>query len=321
MGIINQYPYTDLHSINLDYIIKLCRENMGLHLEISGNSLLLKTEDNTIISSVTIPYATEAGTANSATQANYATSSGVAATANYATTAGSATTADTAKDGYYIMKIQHDPNDPSTYEYVGTYNSKGNLIAVSDIRHDNRFNMYIELYHNTYTPSWSEYYTVVSYGYSGPNSPYFFHAISSPVEGSGVWENNKAFTEASMNVLSVGILNNAVIAVDIDDRSLDFKFDNEAILLEATVDILSLAVNGSTNVDSEIDFDDWQSDLEDGVRFFKTNISDGTNKYTVDVNYNNGDVEFFIWDSNNSAFRRFVITDNGTYSLTITRTN
>ena len=595
MGIINQYPYTDLHSINLDYIIKLCRENMGLHLEISGNSLLLKTEDNTIISSVTIPYATEAGTANSATQANYATSSGVAATANYATTAGSATTADTAtnathavtadsatsattansaatanyatsagsantattatsastadyatnagsvahttngietvtvdgneikfttyggnttsitspysvkaskddigniikntyfanvvddsgvlkfndaqgntlvsltptaaiatsdsynntiadyiktilvssnsdyvtvthgtgttdsltihysetawkdtngnvikntyikrmecivdpndskyklvayngdtpeaelfrielscenarnavhattadtatyatnanyannaayattagtattatsadtaKDGYYIMKIQHDPNDPSTYEYVGTYDSKGNTIDISDIRHDNRFNMYIELYHNVYSPSWSEYYTVVSYGYSGPNSPYYFHAISSPVEGSGVWENNKAFTEASMNVLSVGILNNAVIAVDLDDRSLEFKFDNEAILLESTVDILSLAVNGSTNVDSEIDFDDWQSDLSDGVRFFKTNISDGTNKYTVDVNYNNGDVEFFIWDSNNSAFRRFVITDNGTYSLTITRTN
>lgn len=103
MGIINQYPYTDLHSINLDYIIKLCRENMGLHLEISGNSLLLKTEDNTIISSVTIPYATEAGTANSATQANYATSSGVAATANYATTAGSATTADTATNATHAV--------------------------------------------------------------------------------------------------------------------------------------------------------------------------------------------------------------------------
>lgn len=595
MGIINQYPYTDLHSINLDYIIKLCRENMGLHLEISGNSLLLKTEDNTIISSVTIPYATEAGTANSATQANYAASSGVAATANYATTAGSATTADTAtsathavtadsatsattantastanyatsagsantattatsastadyatnagsvahttngietvtvdgneikfstyggnvtsitspysvkaskddigniikntyianvvddsgvlkfndaqgntivsltptaaiatsdsynntiadyiktilvstnsdyvtvthgtgttdsitihysetawkdtngnvikntyikrmecivdpndskyklvayngdtpeaelfrielscenarnavhadtadtatyatnanyannaayatsagsantsitadtaKDGYYIMKIQHDPNDPSSYEYVGTYDSKGNSIAISDIRHDNRFNMYIELYHNTYTPSWSEYYTVISYTHSGPNSPYFFHAVTYPVEGSGVYANNKAFTEISMQVLSIGILNNAVIAVDIDDRELDFKFDNEAVLLEATVDILSLAVNGSTNVDSEIDFSDWESDLSDGVRFFNANISDGTNKYTVNVDYNNGDIEFFIWDSNNSAFRRFVITDNGTYSLTITRTN
>lgn len=103
MGIINQYPYTDLHSINLDYIIKLCRENMGLHLEISGNSLLLKTEDNTIISSVTIPYATEAGTANTATNANYATSSGVAATANYATTAGSATTADTATNATHAV--------------------------------------------------------------------------------------------------------------------------------------------------------------------------------------------------------------------------
>ena len=86
--------------------------------------------------------------------ADHATTADSASTANYATTAGTAvtavtaTTADTAKDGYYIMKIQHDPNDPSTYVYVGTYDSKGNLIAVSDIRHDNRFNMYIELYHN-----------------------------------------------------------------------------------------------------------------------------------------------------------------------------
>lgn len=103
MGIINNYPYTDFHSINLDYIIKLCRENMGLHLEISGNNLLLKTEDNTIISNVVIPYATEAGTANSATNANYATSAGVSATANYATTAGSATTADTATNATHAV--------------------------------------------------------------------------------------------------------------------------------------------------------------------------------------------------------------------------
>lgn len=103
MGIINNYPYTDFHSINLDYIIKLCRENMGLHLEISGDRLLLKTEDNTIISNVVIPYATEAGTANSATNANYATSAGVAATSNYATTAGSATTADTATNATHAV--------------------------------------------------------------------------------------------------------------------------------------------------------------------------------------------------------------------------
>ena len=55
MGIINQYPYTDMHSINLDYVLKLCRENMGLHLEVSGNNILLKTEDGSVISSIVTP--------------------------------------------------------------------------------------------------------------------------------------------------------------------------------------------------------------------------------------------------------------------------
>ena len=99
MGIISNYPYTDLHSINLDYVIKLCRENMGLHLEISGNQLLLKTEAGSIISSVTIHYAEEAGhadTATSATSAASATNATNAQNATYATNAAHASTADTA---------------------------------------------------------------------------------------------------------------------------------------------------------------------------------------------------------------------------------
>lgn len=94
--IISKYPYTDLHSVNLDYILKVVRENAGLHLEISGNQLLLKTADNTIISAITIPYATEAGSANSANSASYASTAGSAASATYAATAGSATTATNA---------------------------------------------------------------------------------------------------------------------------------------------------------------------------------------------------------------------------------
>ena len=94
--IISKYPYTDLHSVNLDYILKVVRENAGLHLEISGNQLLLKTADNTIISAITIPYATEAGSANSSNSASYASTAGSAASATYAATAGSATTATNA---------------------------------------------------------------------------------------------------------------------------------------------------------------------------------------------------------------------------------
>lgn len=93
------YGYTNFSETNLDYIIKLVRENAGLHLEISGNQLLLKTLDNTVISSVTIHYAEEAGHANTATSAinaNYANSANTATTATTATSAGHALTADSA---------------------------------------------------------------------------------------------------------------------------------------------------------------------------------------------------------------------------------
>ena len=82
--LINKYPYTDFHAVNLDYILKVVRENAGLHLEVSGNQLLLKTADNTIISAITIPYATEAGSSNTAQSAAYASTAGSASSASYA---------------------------------------------------------------------------------------------------------------------------------------------------------------------------------------------------------------------------------------------
>ena len=96
--LINKYPYTDLHSVNLDYILKVVRENAGLHLEVSGNQLLMKTADNTIISAITIPYATEAGSANTANSSAYASTAGSASSAAYASTAGSAATAANATE-------------------------------------------------------------------------------------------------------------------------------------------------------------------------------------------------------------------------------
>ena len=94
--LINKYPYTDFHAVNLDYILKLVRENAGLHLEESGNQILLKTADNTIVSAITAPYAASAGSANTASSASYASSAGSAASATYATSAGSAATATNA---------------------------------------------------------------------------------------------------------------------------------------------------------------------------------------------------------------------------------
>ena len=98
-GLVNNYPTTNFHEINLDYIIKLVRENNGLHLDVSGNQLLLKTLDGTTVSSVTVHYAETAGHADTATNANnatYATTASTASTATNATNAGHALTADTA---------------------------------------------------------------------------------------------------------------------------------------------------------------------------------------------------------------------------------
>lgn len=105
--IISKYPYTDLHSVNLDYILKIVRENAGLHLEVSGNQLLMKTADNTIISAITIPYSTEAGTASTAYSASYASSAGSAASAQYAATAGTATNATNANEATHAASADY----------------------------------------------------------------------------------------------------------------------------------------------------------------------------------------------------------------------
>ena len=101
MGLVSQYPETNFQDINLNYVMKLCRQNMGLHLVVSGNQLLLKTLDGTVISSITPHYAETAGqadTATSALNATNATSALTAASASYATNAGHADQADLATD-------------------------------------------------------------------------------------------------------------------------------------------------------------------------------------------------------------------------------
>lgn len=96
MGLVNKYPYTDFHDVNLDYVIKLCRETQGLHLEVSGNNLLMKSADGTVISCVDVSHAQQADLAALATRATTADAATTAINANYATTAGSASTADSA---------------------------------------------------------------------------------------------------------------------------------------------------------------------------------------------------------------------------------
>ena len=121
-NLISLYPTSNFHEVNLDYIIKLVRENAGLHLEISGNQLLLKTLDGSVVSTVTVHYAETAGhadtatnatnatyatTASSATNATNATNASHALTADSATTAGTATTANSATTSATATEAVH----------------------------------------------------------------------------------------------------------------------------------------------------------------------------------------------------------------------
>ena len=54
---IHGYPYTDFHELNLDYILKLARSSMGLHLEQSGKFLKLVNAQGEEISKLQIYYA------------------------------------------------------------------------------------------------------------------------------------------------------------------------------------------------------------------------------------------------------------------------
>ena len=126
-NLIFRYPHTDLHSVNLDYILKIVRENAGLHLEVSGNQLLMKTADNTIISAITIPYSTSAGSANTASSASYAATAGSSASATYATSAGTAATATNAthaSSADYATttgNVEHADNAIESVELNGNY--------------------------------------------------------------------------------------------------------------------------------------------------------------------------------------------------------
>ena len=59
-GMFHDYPYVDMHEMNLDYILRMARQTMGLHLQVVGDKLQLKNAANEVISDVTVSYATRA---------------------------------------------------------------------------------------------------------------------------------------------------------------------------------------------------------------------------------------------------------------------
>lgn len=114
MNIINKFPYTDFHELNLDFILrdiknlsdKIASLLFDLKLENSNdNKLLLKDKEDNTISSVTVGYSSRSG--HSATS----------------DTSGSAETATRAS------KAVTDVNGSNLTGYVKTVESSGNLIT------------------------------------------------------------------------------------------------------------------------------------------------------------------------------------------------
>lgn len=56
----HDFPYTDFHELNLDYLMCLCKKSMGLKLQVVGDNLRLVNANGEVISNVTISYAEKA---------------------------------------------------------------------------------------------------------------------------------------------------------------------------------------------------------------------------------------------------------------------
>lgn len=53
----HQFPYTDFHELNLDYLFRCCGKGLGLKLDVQGDYLRLIGKDNAVVSQVKVHYA------------------------------------------------------------------------------------------------------------------------------------------------------------------------------------------------------------------------------------------------------------------------
>lgn len=124
-----KYPYTDFHEVNLDYIMNLAMESMGLHLEVSGRKLNLVNAAKETISSVTISYADTALKDESGNNITaYIISAGTSGdNLVFANGAGNITTLKVP----FATKASNDANGNDITSYVSNMTVSGNNLKIT----------------------------------------------------------------------------------------------------------------------------------------------------------------------------------------------
>ena len=126
---IHGYPFTDYHELSLDFIMKLARESLGLHLETSGKFLKLVNANGDDISKLLVTYADMARVDDEGnTISAFILNAGVDGNAVIFTKGNGEVTTITVP---YSVKAEKDMNNNAITSYVHGVNVNGDNLIVT----------------------------------------------------------------------------------------------------------------------------------------------------------------------------------------------
>lgn len=123
-----KYPYTDFHELNLDYIMSMVRDTMGLHFAFRDNKLYLLNANEDPLSKITIGYADKAlQDVDGRDIKAYIISAGVDGNRIIFTDGFNQVTSLTIP---YAIKASEDINGADIVDYIKTINISGDKLRV-----------------------------------------------------------------------------------------------------------------------------------------------------------------------------------------------
>lgn len=126
---IHGYPFTDYHELSLDFIMKLARESLGLHLETSGKFLKLVNANGDDISKLLVTYADMARVDDEGnTISAFILNAGVDGNAVVFTKGNGEVTTITVP---YSVKAEKDINNNAITSYVHDVNVNGDNLIIT----------------------------------------------------------------------------------------------------------------------------------------------------------------------------------------------